>query len=165
MHPDRGCRSMRADEQINLQEIRWPKQPHSPIRLYKISPGTPHSTSLLHGILSIHEPSIYAYISAMSTSNITHVISPTQALSSPSEFYHCSLIQFDSHFPIWFESPFIIQFDSPFLFYLIHLKKLHTTEKGHVQYTRYPSTARGSSLAVNDRTLDVQITSDRPSTP
>ena len=34
-----------------------------------------------------------------------------------------------------------------------------------LQYTRYPSTARGSSLAVNDSTLDVQVTSDRPSTP
>ena len=34
-----------------------------------------------------------------------------------------------------------------------------------VQYTRYPSTAIGSSLAVNDRTLDVQVKSDRPSTP
>ena len=35
----------------------------------------------------------------------------------------------------------------------------------HVQYTRYPSTARGSSLAVNDSTLDVRVTSDRPITP
>ena len=34
-----------------------------------------------------------------------------------------------------------------------------------LQYTRYPSTARGISLAVNDRTLDVQVKSDRPSTP
>ena len=34
-----------------------------------------------------------------------------------------------------------------------------------LQYTRYPSTARGSSLAVNYRTLDVRVTSDRPSTP
>ena len=34
-----------------------------------------------------------------------------------------------------------------------------------LQYTRYPSTSRGSSLAVNDRTLDVRVTSDRPSTP
>ena len=32
-------------------------------------------------------------------------------------------------------------------------------------HDRYPSTARGSSLAVNDRTLDVRVTSDRPSTP
>ena len=35
----------------------------------------------------------------------------------------------------------------------------------YMQYTRYPSTARGSSLAVNDRTQDVRVTSDRPSTP
>ena len=34
----------------------------------------------------------------------------------------------------------------------------------HLEYTRYPSTARGSSLAVNDCTLDVRVTSDRPST-
>ena len=34
-----------------------------------------------------------------------------------------------------------------------------------LQYTRHPSTARGSSLVVNDRTLDVRVTSDRPSTP
>ena len=34
-----------------------------------------------------------------------------------------------------------------------------------VQYTMYPSTARGSSLAVNDCTMDVRVTSDRPSTP
>ena len=33
------------------------------------------------------------------------------------------------------------------------------------QYSRYPSTARGISLAVNDCTLDVQVTSDRPITP
>ena len=37
--------------------------------------------------------------------------------------------------------------------------------KNGVQDTRYPSTARGSSLAVNDCTLDVRVTSDRPSTP
>ena len=34
-----------------------------------------------------------------------------------------------------------------------------------LQYTMYLSTARGSSLAVNDRTVDVRVTSDRPSTP
>ena len=34
-----------------------------------------------------------------------------------------------------------------------------------LQYNRYPSTARGISLAVNDRTMDVRVTSDRPSTP
>ena len=34
-----------------------------------------------------------------------------------------------------------------------------------LQYTRYPSTARGSYLAVNDCTLDVQLTLDRPTTP
>ena len=34
-----------------------------------------------------------------------------------------------------------------------------------MQYTRYPSTASSSSLAVNDCTLDVRVTSDRPSTP
>ena len=34
-----------------------------------------------------------------------------------------------------------------------------------MQYTRYPSTARGSSLAVNDCTLDIKVTSDIPSTP
>ena len=34
-----------------------------------------------------------------------------------------------------------------------------------LQYTMYLSTARGSSLAVNDRTMDVRVTSDRPSTP
>ena len=34
-----------------------------------------------------------------------------------------------------------------------------------LQYTRYPSTSRGSSLAVNYCTLDVRVTSDRPSTP
>ena len=34
-----------------------------------------------------------------------------------------------------------------------------------LQYTMYLSTARGSSLAINDRTMDVQVTSDRPSTP
>ena len=34
-----------------------------------------------------------------------------------------------------------------------------------MQYTMYLSTARGSSLAVNDRTMDVRVTSDRPSTP
>ena len=34
-----------------------------------------------------------------------------------------------------------------------------------LQYTRYPSTPRGSSLAVKDRTLDVRVTSDRPITP
>ena len=34
-----------------------------------------------------------------------------------------------------------------------------------MQYTRYPSTTRGSSLAVNYRTLDVRVMSDRPSTP
>ena len=33
-----------------------------------------------------------------------------------------------------------------------------------MQYTMYPSTVRGSSLAVNDRTMDVRVTSDRPST-
>ena len=38
-------------------------------------------------------------------------------------------------------------------------------EQVGLQYTRYPSTARCSSLAVNDRTLDVRVTSDRPSTP
>ena len=36
---------------------------------------------------------------------------------------------------------------------------------GVVQYTMYLSTARGSSLAVNDCTMYVQVTSDRPSTP
>ena len=36
---------------------------------------------------------------------------------------------------------------------------------GALQYTRYPSTAIGSSLAVNDCTLDILVTSDRPSTP
>ena len=35
----------------------------------------------------------------------------------------------------------------------------------HVQYTIYPSTTRGSSLAVNDCTVDVRVKSDRPSTP
>ena len=34
-----------------------------------------------------------------------------------------------------------------------------------LQYTRDPSIPRGSSLAVNDRTLDVRVTSDRPNTP
>ena len=34
-----------------------------------------------------------------------------------------------------------------------------------LQYTMYVSTARGSSLGVNDRTMDVRVTSDRPSTP
>ena len=34
-----------------------------------------------------------------------------------------------------------------------------------LQYTMYLSTARGSSLAVNDRTMDVRVTGDRPSTP
>ena len=34
-----------------------------------------------------------------------------------------------------------------------------------VQYTMYPSTDRGSSLAVNYRTMDVRVTLDRPSTP
>ena len=34
-----------------------------------------------------------------------------------------------------------------------------------VQYNMYPSTARGSSLAVNDCTMDVRVMSDRPSTP
>ena len=34
-----------------------------------------------------------------------------------------------------------------------------------MQYTMYPSTAKGISLAVNDRTMDVRVTSDRPSTP
>ena len=29
-----------------------------------------------------------------------------------------------------------------------------------VQYTRYPSTVRGSSLAVNDRTMGVRVTPD-----
>ena len=29
----------------------------------------------------------------------------------------------------------------------------------------YPSTARGKSLEVNDRTMDVIVMSDRPSTP
>ena len=37
--------------------------------------------------------------------------------------------------------------------------------KDKFQYTMYPSTARGSSLAVNDQTMDVRLTSDRPSTP
>ena len=36
---------------------------------------------------------------------------------------------------------------------------------GGLQYTMYPSTDRGSSLAVNDRTMDVQLMSDRPITP
>ena len=36
---------------------------------------------------------------------------------------------------------------------------------GGMQYTKYPSTNRGSFLAFNDRTLDVQVTSDRPITP
>ena len=34
-----------------------------------------------------------------------------------------------------------------------------------LHYTRYPSTARGISLEVNDRNLDVRLTSDRPSPP
>ena len=34
-----------------------------------------------------------------------------------------------------------------------------------LQYTMYPSTSRGSSQAVNDRTMDIRVTSDRPSTP
>ena len=34
-----------------------------------------------------------------------------------------------------------------------------------LQYTMYLSTARGSSLADNDRTMDVRVLSDRPSTP
>ena len=34
-----------------------------------------------------------------------------------------------------------------------------------LKYTRYPSIARGSSLAVNDRTLGVRVTPDRPRTP
>ena len=34
-----------------------------------------------------------------------------------------------------------------------------------VQYTMYHSTSRGSSLAVNDCTMDVRVMSDRPSTP
>ena len=34
-----------------------------------------------------------------------------------------------------------------------------------LQYTRYTSTARGSSLSVIDRTMDVRVTSDRPITP
>ena len=38
-------------------------------------------------------------------------------------------------------------------------------DQSDVQYTRYPSTARGISLAVNDHTMDVRVTSDRPSTP
>ena len=40
-----------------------------------------------------------------------------------------------------------------------------TLDHTGVQYTMYPSTARGSSLAVNDRTMDVRVTSDRSSTP
>ena len=34
----------------------------------------------------------------------------------------------------------------------------------YLQYTMYPSTARGSSLAANDRTMDVRLTPDRLST-
>ena len=34
-----------------------------------------------------------------------------------------------------------------------------------LQYTMYLSTVRSGSLAVNDRTMDVQVTLDRPSTP
>ena len=34
-----------------------------------------------------------------------------------------------------------------------------------LHYTMYPPTAIGSSLAVNDRTMDVRVMSDRPSTP
>ena len=33
-----------------------------------------------------------------------------------------------------------------------------------LQYTMYLSTAKGSSLAVDDCTMDVRVTSDRPST-
>ena len=42
---------------------------------------------------------------------------------------------------------------------------LHGILPGHrtMQYTMYLSTAKGSSLAVNDRTMDVRVTSDRPS--
>ena len=40
----------------------------------------------------------------------------------------------------------------------------HGREVVAVQYTRYPSTDRGSSLAVNNLTLDIRVTSDRPST-
>ena len=32
-----------------------------------------------------------------------------------------------------------------------------------MQYIMYPSTVRGSSLSDNDRTMDVRVTSDRPS--
>ena len=46
----------------------------------------------------------------------------------------------------------------------INLASTYSKVIGAMQYTRYPSTARGSSLAVNDRTLDVRVTSDRPST-
>ena len=44
--------------------------------------------------------------------------------------------------------------------------KMHTgaENKDVMQYTMYFSTDRGSSLAVNDRTLDVRVTSDRPIT-
>ena len=41
----------------------------------------------------------------------------------------------------------------------------HPAAEAPLQYTKYPSTDRGSSLAVNDRTLDVRVTSDVPSTP
>ena len=34
-----------------------------------------------------------------------------------------------------------------------------------LQYTMYLSTDRGSSLVVNDCTMDVRLTLDRPSTP
>ena len=34
-----------------------------------------------------------------------------------------------------------------------------------LQYIMYLSTARGSSLAVNDRTMNVRVTSDIPITP
>ena len=43
--------------------------------------------------------------------------------------------------------------------------ELETIEKVDLQYTRYTSTDRGSSLAVNDLTMEVRVTSDRPSTP
>ena len=49
--------------------------------------------------------------------------------------------------------------------YGISMKQNPESVHMEVQYTRYPSTARGSSLAFNDRTLDVRVMSDRPSTP
>ena len=45
--------------------------------------------------------------------------------------------------------------------YLLLIMK-DTKEAMELQYTMYLSTARGSSLAVNDHTMDVRVTSDRP---